>query len=151
MSIFKTIHGVIADAVAAAVKAGALTLSGEIPGFVVEPPREASHGDLAANVAMMLAKSAGKPPRAIAEALKPALLSHPFVSGVEIAGPGFINLRLHPNVWQAEISEILRAGTRYGDSDIGHGARANVEYVSANPTGPMHIGHARGAVVGDVL
>jgi arginyl-tRNA synthetase len=151
MTIFKTIHGVIAAAVEEAVKAGAFSLNGNAVSFVVEPPREASHGDLATNVAMVLAKSADKPPRAIAEAIKPALEKNELVSGVEIAGPGFINLRLHPQHWQKEIAEILRAGTSYGDSDIGKSAKVNVEYVSANPTGPMHVGHGRGAVVGDVL
>lgn len=151
MTLFKTIHGVIAAAVDEACRAGAWTLTGPMPIFVVEPPRDAAHGDLATNVAMVLAKVAGKPPRAIAEALKPALAKNALVSDVEIAGPGFINLRLHAHVWQNEVSEILRVGTAYGDSDIGKGVKVNVEYVSANPTGPMHVGHARGAVVGDVL
>jgi arginyl-tRNA synthetase len=151
MTLFKTIHGVISAAIGESVKSGALTLTGDVPAFVVEPPREAAHGDLATNVAMVLAKAAGKPPRAIAEILKPKLEQNKIVKGVEIAGPGFINLRLHPEIWQNEIAEILRAGTKYGDSDIGKGTKANVEYVSANPTGPMHVGHARGAVVGDVL
>ena len=140
MTLFKTIHGVISAAVDDAVKAGALTLASAVPVFVVEPPREAAHGDLATNVAMVLAKVAGKPPRAIAEILKTKLEQNEIVEGVEIAGPGFINLRLHPRIWQNEISEILRAGLHYGDSDIGKGAKANVEYVSANPTGPMHVG-----------
>ncbi len=151
MTLFKTIHGVIASAVDDAVKSGALTLNGAVPDFVVEPPREAAHGDLATNVAMVLAKAAGKPPRTIAEIIKPKLEKFEIVAGVDIAGPGFINMRLHSYVWQKEIVEVLRAGTRYGDSDIGKGVKANVEYVSANPTGPMHVGHARGAVVGDVL
>ena len=151
MTLFKTIHGVISAAVNEAVKSGALTLNGDVPTFVVEPPREASHGDLATNVAMVLAKAVGKPPRAIAEIIKPKLERNEIVAGVEIAGPGFINLRLHPHIWQNEIAEILKLGTHYGDSDIGKGVKSNVEYVSANPTGPMHVGHARGAVVGDVL
>ena len=151
MTIFKTIHEIVAVAVDEAVKSGALTLNAAMPGFVVEPPREAAHGDLATNVAMILAKVAGKPPRAIADILKPKLEQNPIVIGVEIAGPGFINLRLDPEVWQNEIHEILRTGTRYGDSDIGKGVKVNVEFVSANPTGPMHVGHGRGAVVGDVL
>lgn len=151
MTLFKEIHGVIADAVQKAIEAGALTLNADMPVFVVEPPREAAHGDLATNVAMVLAKVAGKPPRAIAEILKPSLEKAEIVFAVEIAGPGFINLRLHPQIWQNEIVEILRAGVRYGASDLGKGAKVNVEYVSANPTGPMHVGHGRGAVVGDVL
>ncbi|MDR3449381.1 MAG: arginine--tRNA ligase [Alphaproteobacteria bacterium] len=151
MSIFKTIHDGVAEAVQAAMQAGAVALNGEMPGFVVEPPREAGHGDLATNVAMVLAKSAGKPPRAIAEILKPLLEKHAAISAVEIAGPGFINLRLHPEIWQNEIREILAAGIGYGTSATGKGIKVNVEYVSANPTGPMHVGHGRGAVVGDVL
>ncbi len=151
MTIYKTIHGAVAKAVAEAVKSGALTLSGDVPNFVVEPPREAAHGDLATNIAMVLAKAAGLPPRKIAEALKPIIEKDKNVSGVEIAGPGFLNLRLHPQIWQSEIAEILKSGVAYGDSDIGQGVKANVEYVSANPTGPMHVGHARGAVVGDAL
>ena len=151
MTIFKTIHGVISAAVQEAIQAGTLTLTGAVPTFVVEPPREAAHGDLATNVAMVLAKAAGKPPRAIAELLKPKLEQAPIVDEVAIAGPGFINLRLHPQIWQNEITEILHAGPHYGDSTIGQGIKVNVEYVSANPTGPMHIGHGRGAVVGDVL
>ncbi len=151
MSIFKTVHNIVLEAVNRAVASGALALIGDFPAFVVELPREAAHGDLATNVAMVLAKAAGKPPRKIAEDIKPFLEKNESILAVEIAGPGFINLRLHPSVWQNEISEILRAGTNYGDSDLGKGAKANVEYVSANPTGPMHIGHGRGAVVGDVL
>jgi arginyl-tRNA synthetase len=150
MTIYKTIHDIISAAVDETVKSGALTLS-HPPGFGVEPPREASHGDLATNVAMLLAKLAGKPPRAIAEMLKPLLEKSDIISAVEIAGPGFINMRLRPDIWQNEISEILRDGIHYGDSQIGQGMKVNVEYVSANPTGPMHVGHGRGAVVGDVL
>ncbi len=151
MTIYKKIHQLISSALEEAVRAGRVALEGPLPAFVVEPPREAAHGDLATNVAMVLAKLAGKPPRFIAEALKPELAKDALIAGVEIAGPGFINLRLHPEVWQHEIAEILRAGTHYGDSDLGKGEKVNVEYVSANPTGPMHVGHARGAVTGDVL
>jgi arginyl-tRNA synthetase len=151
MSIFRTIHGIVADAVERAVASGALVLQDSMPNFVVEPPRDPAHGDLATNVAMVLAKTAGKPPRAIAEMLKPHLEKNPIISGVEIAGPGFINLRLLPEIWRKEASEILRAGTRYGDSQVGRGVKVNVEFVSANPTGPMHAGHVRGAVIGDTL
>src|ERR1700761_635052 len=121
MTIFKTIHGVLAQAVDAAAQSGAFTLSGPVPAFVVEPPREAAHGDLATNVAMMLAKAAGKPPRAIAEILKPKLAAQPIVTAVEIAGPGFINLRLQPEVWQNEVKDILREGLNYGTSKMGRG------------------------------
>jgi arginyl-tRNA synthetase len=151
MTVFKTTHDIVTVAIAEAVKEGTLVLQGPMPGFVVEPPRESLHGDIATNAAMMLAKAAGKPPRAIAEILKPKLAGHPSVAGVEVAGPGFINLRLQPAIWQAEVKEILKAGLRYGDSTLGQNEKVNVEYVSANPTGPMHAGHVRGAVVGDAL
>jgi arginyl-tRNA synthetase len=120
-------------------------------GVTVEPPRDAAHGDLATNAAMVLAKAAGTNPRALAEAIKPKLEAMPTVTSVEIAGPGFINIRLKPDAWRDELVTILREGDSYGTSDIGQGERVNVEYVSANPTGPMHVGHCRGAVVGDAL
>ena len=151
MTVFKDFTEVVAAAVADAVKSGELTLNAAMPSFVVEPPRDPSHGDLATNVAMVLTKIAGKPPRAIAEIVKTRLAAHADVVAVEIAGPGFINLRLKPTVWQNEISTILKSGIAYGTSTMGQGTKVNVEYVSANPTGPMHIGHGRGAVVGDVL
>ena len=117
----------------------------------VEPPRDASHGDLATNAAMVLAKGAGANPRALAELIKPKLEATPGVVQVEIAGPGFINLRLAEDAWRDELVTILSEGERYGLSTIGNNERVNVEYVSANPTGPMHMGHCRGAVVGDAL
>jgi len=117
----------------------------------VEPPRDPSHGDLATNAAMVLAKSAGINPRALAALIGPKLEALPGVTAVEIAGPGFINLRLGEGSWRDELTAILAEGERYGLSDIGNNERVNVEYVSANPTGPMHMGHCRGAVVGDAL
>ena len=117
----------------------------------VEPPRDASHGDLATNAAMVLAKAAKTNPRALAEAIKPKLEALPPVTLVEIAGPGFINLRLTPDAWRDELRTILREGDEYGLSKVGANERVNVEYVSANPTGPLHMGHCRGAVVGDSL
>ena len=117
----------------------------------VEPPRDPAHGDLATNAAMVLAKGAGTNPRALAEAIKPKLEALPPVTSVEIAGPGFINIRLTPDAWRDELRTILREGEDYGLSTIGKNERVNVEYVSANPTGPMHMGHCRGAVVGDSL
>jgi len=117
----------------------------------LEPPRDASHGDLSTNAAMVLAKSAGTNPRALAEAIKPKLEALPPVTSVEVAGPGFINIRLTPDAWRNELRTILRRGDDYGLSDVGAGERVNVEYVSANPTGPLHMGHCRGAVVGDSL
>ena len=117
----------------------------------VEPPRDPAHGDLATNAAMVLAKSAGTNPRALAELIKPKLEALPAVTAVEIAGPGFINLRLADDSWRDELVTILVEGDEYGLSTIGNNERVNVEYVSANPTGPMHMGHCRGAVVGDAL
>jgi arginyl-tRNA synthetase len=117
----------------------------------VEPPRDAAHGDLAINAAMVLAKGAGSNPRALAEAIKPRLEALPTVTSVEIAGPGFINVRLTPDAWRDELRTVLREGEEYGLSSIGANERVNVEYVSANPTGPLHMGHCRGAVVGDSL
>lgn len=117
----------------------------------VEPPRDASHGDLSTNAAMVLAKGAGLNPRALAELLVPKLAALSEVATAEIAGPGFINLRLTEACWRAELAAIAALGGDYGRSDIGAGTTVNVEYVSANPTGPMHMGHCRGAVVGDAL
>ena len=134
-----------------------LTEAGQLPAglnrkaVAVEPPRDPAHGDLATNAAMVLAKGAGTNPRALAEAIKPKLTALPAVTSVEIAGPGFINLRLEDGSWREELVTILEQGERYGLSDIGNNERVNVEYVSANPTGPMHMGHCRGAVVGDAL
>jgi arginyl-tRNA synthetase len=119
--------------------------------IAVEPPRDPAHGDLATNAAMVLAKGAGVKPRDLAEALKPLLEAVPGVTAVEIAGPGFINLRLADAVWRAELARIHGAAGDYGRSDAGANQIVNIEYVSANPTGPMHMGHCRGAVVGDAL
>ena len=117
----------------------------------VEPPRDPAHGDLASNAAMVLAKAAGTNPRALASTVAPKLEALPGVTAVEIAGPGFINIRLSPDAWRDELRTILRQGEVYGTSNIGAAERVNVEYVSANPTGPLHMGHCRGAVVGDAL
>jgi arginyl-tRNA synthetase len=119
--------------------------------LTVEPPRDQSHGDVATNAAMVLAKPLGTNPRALADLISQALGSDPDVSEVSVAGPGFINIRLSTGYWQRLLSSMIEAGTDYGRSMIGAGHKANVEYVSANPTGPMHVGHCRGAVVGDAL
>ena len=119
--------------------------------IVVEPPRDPTHGDMATNAAMVLAKDAGKKPRELAESIAAKLRGDDKVTSVDIAGPGFINLTLKPNVWTEELRLVLEAGSDYGRSDIGKGEKVNVEYVSANPTGPMHVGHGRGAVFGDAL
>jgi arginyl-tRNA synthetase len=138
----------------ARVRAAAASVLGEgadLSRIVVEPPRDASHGDMATNAAMVLAKEAGKKPRDLAEALATALRAEPTVDKVDVAGPGFINLTMKPHVWGEELRVILDHGAEYGRSDMGAGEKVNVEYVSANPTGPMHVGHGRGAVFGDAL
>ncbi len=117
----------------------------------VTPAREPEHGDMATNAAMVAAKAARRKPQEIAAALVAVLQADPLVAEAATAGPGFVNLRLHADAWRDLLPVILRTGEAYGDSDIGAGVRINVEYVSANPTGPMHIGHCRGAVVGDAL
>ena len=133
------------------VAAGTLPAGLERRAITVEPPRDPSHGDLATNAAMVLAKPAGTNPRALAEALSIELHKIAEVASVAIAGPGFINLTLTEDTWRAELSEIAARGAAYGRSRAGEGITVNVEYVSANPTGPMHMGHCRGAVVGDAL
>ncbi|HEX8214161.1 MAG TPA: arginine--tRNA ligase [Allosphingosinicella sp.] len=140
------------DAVLDALEAeGQLAPGIERAGVAVEPPRDPSHGDIATNAAMVLAKKAATNPRALAELIAPKLSGLAEVESAQIAGPGFINVRLNQPVWQEELQSILAAGADYGRSRLGKGARVNVEYVSANPTGPMHMGHCRGAVVGDAL
>ncbi|MET3579697.1 arginyl-tRNA synthetase [Mesorhizobium robiniae] len=119
--------------------------------IAVEPPRDASHGDLATNAAMVLAKPTGQSPRVLAERLAQALRTDTDIAAAEVAGPGFVNLRLKDAFWQVHLTTLLGEGRNYGRSTVGGGKKANVEYVSANPTGPMHVGHCRGAVVGDAL
>jgi arginyl-tRNA synthetase len=119
--------------------------------IVVEPPRESAHGDMATNAAMVLAKGAASNPRALAEAIAAKLRADDIVAKAEVAGPGFINLTLRPAAWIGALRAILAAGKNYGRGDVGESTAVNVEYVSANPTGPMHVGHCRGAVFGDAL
>jgi arginyl-tRNA synthetase len=133
------------------VAEGALPKELDRKNVTVEPPRDPAHGDLATNAAMVLAKVAGTNPRALAELVKPKLEALPPITSVEIAGPGFINLRLKSDAWRDELKTILREGDDYGLSTIGNNERVNVEYVSANPTGPLHMGHCRGAVIADSL
>jgi arginyl-tRNA synthetase len=123
----------------------------DVSRIVVEPPRDPTHGDMATNAAMILAKDTGKKPRELAESIAAKLRSDGKVASANVAGPGFINLTLKPHVWSEELRLVLEAGRDYGRSDIGKGEKVNVEYVSANPTGPMHVGHGRGAVFGDAL
>ncbi|WP_340265513.1 arginine--tRNA ligase [Sphingobium mellinum] len=130
---------------------GALPAGLNRKSVTVEPPRDASHGDLATNAAMVLAKPAGTNPRALAERIVAGLEKLEEVESAAIAGPGFINMRLTDGTWRAELAAIHAEAADYGRSDVGRGVTVNVEYVSANPTGPMHMGHCRGAVVGDAL
>jgi len=141
----------IADALDALEAEGSLAPGLSRAAVAVEPPRDPAHGDLATNAAMVLAKGAGMPPRALAEWIAPRLTELDEVEAADIAGPGFINIRLGRGVWEEELRAILAERENYGRSNMGGGQRVNVEYVSANPTGPMHMGHCRGAVVGDAL
>jgi arginyl-tRNA synthetase len=155
MTQTKTLYAAFADHISAALDA--LEAAGTLPvglnraAITVEPPRDPSHGDLATNAAMVLAKPAGTNPRALAEALVAELTKLPSITSAEIAGTGFINLRIGADAWLAELRAVAAAGAEYGRSAMGAGSTVNVEYVSANPTGPMHMGHCRGAVVGDAL
>jgi arginyl-tRNA synthetase len=151
VTIFVKFAAHLNDALDGLESAGGLPAGLDRRNVTVEPPRDPAHGDLATNAAMVLAKPAGSNPRALAEAISAELQKVAGVSAVEIAGPGFLNLRLDPSVWLAELSEIGASGDDYGRSALGSGHTVNVEYVSANPTGPMHMGHCRGAVVGDAL
>jgi arginyl-tRNA synthetase len=130
---------------------GMLPAGLELSRIVVEPPRDASHGDMATNAAMVLAKDAKAKPRDLADQIATRLRADVLIEKVDIAGPGFINLTLKPQVWADSLRTVLREGDGYGRSAIGAGEKVNVEYVSANPTGPMHVGHCRGAVFGDAL
>ena len=151
MNLFKHFKGVVVGELEKMADAGELPAGLDTTRVAVEPPRERGHGDLSTNAAMVLAKPAGKKPRDLAEALAARLEKIEEVTEVVVGGPGFINLRLDPKVWYARLTEILEAGSGYGASDTGAGQAVNVEYVSANPTGPLTVGHARGAVVGDAL
>jgi arginyl-tRNA synthetase len=151
MTLYARFAAHVNDALDALEAEGALAPGLERGAVAVEPPRDPAHGDLATNAAMVLAKRAGTNPRALAEAIAPKLAALAEVGAAEVAGPGFINLRLDRAVWEEELRIILAEGGDYGRSAMGAGRTVNVEYVSANPTGPMHMGHCRGAVVGDAL
>ncbi len=151
MNLFRHFQEAVVEAVEALVAEGKLPDGLDTGRISVEPPRDATHGDVASNAAMVLAGPAGIRPRALAEMLQTRLAALKDVSDVAIAGPGFLNLRLSDGFWQARLAEILDCGVAYGNSTLGAGEAVNVEYVSANPTGPMHVGHGRGAVVGDAL
>src|SRR6516162_3074400 len=151
----QNIFAAVLDKVRAATNA--LAADGMLPAgidqsrIVVEPPRESAHGDMATNAAMVLAKDAGTKPRPLAEAIAAKLRGDALVAKAEVAGPGFINLTLKPEAWIDALRAVLATGPNYGRSDVGEGTAVDVEYVSANPTGPLHVGHCRGAVFGDAL
>jgi arginyl-tRNA synthetase len=151
MNLFAEFRNAVIDAVSGLVAAGTLPEGLDTTAVTVEPPRDPAHGDIATNAALVLAKPARANPRAIAEALAERLKGLPAVTAVEIAGPGFLNLRLAAAFWQDRLRDILVAGVAYGQSTMGAGSKVDVEYVSANPTGPLHVGHCRGAVYGDAL
>ena len=150
-NIFAAVLDKVRAANNALVADGALPPAIDQSRIVVEPPREAAHGDMATNAAMVLAKDAGKKPRELAEAIAAKLRADDLVARAEVAGPGFINLTLKPSAWIAALRAVLSEGADYGRGKTGQGSAVNVEYVSANPTGPMHVGHCRGAVFGDAL
>jgi arginyl-tRNA synthetase len=151
MNVFSVFTAHVQSAVKALAAAGVFANPPDLARIVVEPPREAGRGDLATNAAMVLAKEAGLKPRDLAERLAAELGKRAEITAVEVAGPGFINLTLDPAVWRNALRAAILAGAGFGRSDLGKAEAVNVEYVSANPTGPMHVGHCRGAVFGDAL
>ncbi|WP_028878371.1 arginine--tRNA ligase [Terasakiella pusilla] len=151
MNFFKVFHSNLSDIVTKLGEAGDLPEGLDTSRITCEPPRDATHGDVATNAAMVLCKQAKMKPRDLAEKLAPEIEKIAHVVSVEVAGPGFINVKLSDEFWHARLKDVLNAGTDWGQSDMGEGQTVNVEYVSANPTGPMHVGHGRGAVVGDAL
>ncbi|MEQ8292015.1 MAG: arginine--tRNA ligase [Roseovarius sp.] len=151
MNLFTDIRALVLDALQAMQEAGELPHGLDTANVTVEPPRDAAHGDMATNAAMVLAKPAGMKPRDIAGALAERLSDENWIESAEVAGPGFLNLRLSASVWQGVIRKALSEGAAFGRSEMGANQKVNVEYVSANPTGPLHVGHTRGAVFGDAL
>ncbi len=151
MNLFADIHALVIQSLESMVTDGDLPEGLDMRNVTVEPPRDTAHGDMATNAAMVLAKPAGMKPRDIAEALAGRLATDPRVVSADVAGPGFLNLRLDPAVWLAVVPEALAKGADFGRSPVGAGKKINVEFVSTNPTGPIHVGHTRGAVFGDSL
>ncbi len=151
MNLFAEIKTLVLSALNEMVAQGSLPDDLDFANVSVEPPRDALHGDMATNAAMVLAKPAKMKPRDIAQILAGKLAVDPRIDTADVAGPGFLNLRLDPTIFQRLIPQILKAGTDFGRSNIGQGRKVNVEFISANPTGPLHIGHTRGAVFGDAL
>lgn len=151
MNLFSDIRALVIDSLTAMTAEGALPEGLDFANVAVEPPRDSAHGDMATNAAMVLAKPAKMKPRDIADALAAKLAQDARIASAEVAGPGFLNLRLSPVVWQSVLGAVLEGGLDYGRANLGQGKKVNVEYVSANPTGPLHVGHTRGAVFGDAL
>ena len=149
--LFAHFRSVVIAELGELAREGVLPQGLDLARVAVEPPRDPSHGDVSTNAAMVLAKGAGLAPRALAEKLAARLRGEDDIVAAEVAGPGFINLKIADPFWHARLADILASGVAYGDSELGQGQRVNVEYVSANPTGPMHVGHGRGAIVGDAL
>ncbi|MEY1555224.1 arginine--tRNA ligase [Yoonia sp. R2331] len=151
MNVFADIRALVMTCLDTLEGAGVLPAGLNRAAITVEPPRDAAHGDMATNAAMVLAKPAKMNPRAIAEALAGELSKDDRITVAEVAGPGFLNMRLEPGVWGGLIGHVLTSSAGYGRSEMGQGKKMMVEYVSANPTGPLHVGHTRGAVFGDAL
>ena len=151
MNIFNTIRALVVDSLGDLAAEGVLPAGLDTSAVTVEPPRDPAHGDLATNAGMVLAKPANMKPREIAEALAAKLTVDPRIAAAEVAGPGFLNLRVHPWVWDTVVRGAVTDGADFGRSTLGNGKKVNVEFVSANPTGPLHVGHTRGAVFGDAL
>ncbi len=151
MNFFHSFRNEILNSIEKLAKEGRLPEGLTLDKITTEPPRDATHGDISTNAAMILSKPAHMNPRELGELIAKELESLPYVTEVSVAGPGFINLRLTPNFWYKELETILKEKEEYGSSSIGLGEKINLEYVSTNPTGPMHAGHGRVAVVADVL
>ncbi|MCY4396790.1 MAG: arginine--tRNA ligase [Rhodospirillaceae bacterium] len=151
MNVFRHFRDQIAAVLAALAEAGVLPADSDFGRVTCEPPRDAAHGDMATNAALVLAKAAGTKPRDLAGKIAEGLRALDSVAAVEVAGPGFINIRVADRFWQDRVADILAAGPAYGDADFGQGEPVNVEFTSANPTGLLHIAHARGTVFGDAL
>ena len=151
MNLFSEIRALVLAALEKMTADGQLPTGLSFDAVAVEPPRDPLHGDMATNAAMVLAKPSGRKPREIADELAASLRQDDRITAADVAGPGFLNLRLAPAVWQTLIKNVLEHGQSFGRSSVGAGQRVNVEYVSANPTGPLHVGHTRGAVFGDAL
>ena len=150
MQTKKLLRDLITDSLNRARQAGVVNFA-DLPPFDVEAPRQAEHGDFATNAALVLASQAKQPPRRLAEIIKEGIAAPGVVGKIDLAGPGFINFFLEDDYWRRVLPEIRRRGDTYGNCDLGAGLKVQVEFVSANPTGPLHIGHGRGAALGDAL